>query len=69
MLRCVEASEEWGIWVAVYFLMGIVTEQLANFFFFKNYSFGCVLSLLQHAESLHVGFLDMVHGLFCCVGS
>lgn len=34
MLRCVEASEEWGIWVAGYFLMGIVTEQLANFFFF-----------------------------------
>ena len=31
MLICVQASEEWGIWVAGYFLMGVMTEQLAHF--------------------------------------
>ena len=32
MLICVQASEECGIGVAGYFLMDIMTEQLAHFF-------------------------------------
>ena len=55
-----------GCWL---FFNGHNDRTTCSFFKKRNYSFGCVQSLLQHAESLlcHMGSLVVVHGLSGCV--